>query len=35
MIIIGGLLESGELKDTHQINFLSKRLKEIEQRQSQ
>jgi hypothetical protein len=35
MIIIGGLLESGELKDPRQIKFLSQRLKEIEQRQSQ
>ncbi len=35
MIIIGGLLESGELKDPHQIEFLSQRLLEIEQRQSQ
>ena len=34
MVIIGGLLESGELKDPHQIKFLSQRLKEIEQRQS-
>lgn len=35
MIIIGGLLESGELNDPHQRKFLSQRLKEIEQRQSQ
>ncbi len=35
MIIIGGLLESGELKDPHQRDFLSQRLKEIELRQNQ
>lgn len=33
MIIIGGLLESGELEDQHQRKFLSQRLEEIEQRQ--
>ncbi|MCZ6804619.1 MAG: hypothetical protein O7D86_11995 [Proteobacteria bacterium] len=35
MIIIGGLLESGELKDPHQRKFLGQRLKEIEKRQYQ
>lgn len=33
MVIIGGLLESGELKDKRQIDFLTKRLKDIEERQ--
>ncbi len=32
-IIIGGLLESGELQDAHQRKFLGQRLEEIEQRQ--
>ncbi len=32
-ILIGGLLESGELEDEHQQRFLSARLKEIEKRQ--
>jgi hypothetical protein len=32
MIIIGGLLESGELKDPHQRKFLGQRLEEIKQR---
>lgn len=31
-ILIGGLLESGELKDKHQQRFLSQRLQELEQR---
>jgi hypothetical protein len=35
MVLIGGLLESGELKDPHQRRFLGQRLKEIEQRQNQ
>ncbi len=35
MIIIGGLLDSGELDDPHQREFLEQRLKEIEQRQSE
>ena len=35
MILIGGLLESGELKDPHQRKFLGQRLEEIEQRQSE
>jgi len=34
-VLIGGLLESGELNDAHQISFLTQRLKEIEERQSQ
>lgn len=34
-ILIGGLLESGELKDAHQINFLTQRLIKIEERQNQ
>jgi len=34
MIIIGGLLESGELEDPYQRKFLSQRLKDIEQRQN-
>ncbi len=34
-VLIGGLLESGELKDAHQINFLTQRLAEIEERQNQ
>jgi len=34
-ILIGGLLESGELKDSHQIKFLTQRLAEIEERQNQ
>jgi hypothetical protein len=33
MVLIGGLLESGELKDPHQRQFLSQRLEEIKQRQ--
>ncbi len=32
MILIGGLLESGELKDPHQRKFLGQRLEEIKQR---
>ncbi len=32
MIVIGGLLESGELKDPHQRKFLGQRLEEIKQR---
>lgn len=32
MILIGGLLESGELKDPHQRSFLGQRLEEIKQR---
>jgi len=35
MILIGGLLESGELKDPSQRKFLGQRLEEIKQRQSQ
>lgn len=35
MVLIGGLLESGELKDPHQRNFLVQRLEEIKQRQNQ
>ena len=35
MILIGGLLESGELKDAHQRRFLGQRLEEIKQRQNQ
>lgn len=35
MILIGGLLESGELDDEHQQEFLSNRLEEIKQRQQQ
>ncbi|MGB1801397.1 MAG: hypothetical protein ACPHLK_11300 [Gammaproteobacteria bacterium] len=35
MILIGGLLESGELNDAHQRKFLGQRLEEIKQRQSQ
>jgi len=31
-VLIGGLLESGELKDPHQIDFLTQRLTEIEAR---
>ncbi|MFT5395866.1 MAG: hypothetical protein ACI85N_001054 [Gammaproteobacteria bacterium] len=34
-VLIGGLLESGELKDAHQINFLTQRLIEIEERHNQ
>ena len=34
MIVIGGLLESGELKDPHQRKFLGQRLEEIKQRQN-
>lgn len=34
-VLIGGLLESGELKDAHQIKFLTQRLIEIEERQNQ
>ncbi len=34
-VLIGGLLESGELKDAHQINFLKQRLTEIEERHNQ
>lgn len=34
MILIGGLLESGELKDPHQRKFLGQRLEEIKQRQN-
>lgn len=34
-VLIGGLLESGELKDAHQIKFLTQRLIEIEKRQNQ
>ena len=34
-IIIGGLLESGELEDPQQRKFLSQRLKEIELKQNQ
>ena len=34
-ILIGGLLESGELKDIQQQKFLVQRLKEIEERQIQ
>jgi len=34
-VLIGGLLESGELKDAHQVNFLTQRLIEIEERQNQ
>ncbi|GJM05492.1 MAG: hypothetical protein DHS20C09_14830 [marine bacterium B5-7] len=33
-ILIGGLLDSGELTDSQQINFLSQRLLEIEERQN-
>ncbi len=32
MVLIGGLLESGELKDPHQQKFLTQRLEEIKQR---
>ena len=32
MVLIGGLLESGELKDPHQREFLGQRLEEIKQR---
>ena len=32
MILLGGLLESGELKDPHQRQFLGQRLEEIKQR---
>jgi hypothetical protein len=32
MVLIGGLLESGELKDKHQRKFLEQRLEEIKQR---
>lgn len=32
MVLIGGLLESGELQDPKQIEFLSQRLEEIEKR---
>jgi hypothetical protein len=35
MVLIGGLLESGELQDAHQIKFLGQRLDEIKQRQEQ
>jgi hypothetical protein len=35
MIVIGGLLESGELKDPHQRKFLGQRLEEIKQRNSE
>ncbi len=35
MVLIGGLLESGELKDPHQREFLGQRLEEIKQRQNQ
>ena len=35
MVLIGGLLESGELTDRQQIQFLSQRLEEIKQRQMQ
>lgn len=35
MILIGGLLESGALKDPHQRKFLGQRLEEIKQRQSE
>lgn len=35
MVLIGGLLESGELKDPHQRRFLGNRLEEIKQRQKQ
>ncbi|MBL1141972.1 MAG: hypothetical protein HND53_08085 [Proteobacteria bacterium] len=33
MVLIGGLLESGELDDPHQRQFLGQRLEEIKQRQ--
>lgn len=35
MVLIGGLLESGELKDPHQRKFLGQRLEEIKQRQDE
>jgi len=35
MVIIGGLLESGELKDPHQRKFLGQRLDEIKLRQKE
>jgi hypothetical protein len=35
MVLLGGLLESGELKDPHQRKFLGQRLEEIKQRQNQ
>lgn len=35
MVLIGGLLESNELKDPHQRKFLGQRLEEIKQRQPQ
>lgn len=35
MVLIGGLLESGELKDPHQRKFLGQRLEEIKQRSMQ
>ncbi len=35
MILIGGLLESGELKDPHQRKFLGQRLEKIKQRTEQ
>ena len=34
-VLLGGLLESGELTDPHQRKFLGQRLEEIEKRQSQ
>lgn len=34
MVLIGGLLESGELKDEHQIKFLKERLRDLEERQT-
>jgi len=35
MVLIGGLLESGELNDAHQRRFLGQRLEEIKQRQAE
>lgn len=35
MVLLGGLLESGELDDPHQRQFLQQRLEEIKQRQAQ
>ena len=35
MVLIGGLLESGELKDSHQQQFLGQRLEELKQRQEE
>ena len=35
MVLIGGLLESGELDDAHQRRFLGQRLEEIKQRQAE